>query len=379
MKSYRLILKDEDLATGINNFFKRLLAQKVIDTLLVPQDTPDKTSVVQTLVGAGEEIESANPFAPLLLMNSATLVGQLTFDTPGQRIGAVLRSCEIRAAIELAKLKQVNMDNLVIIGVDCLGTYEPNAYQESVAGFKDSKTLTMDFLSKGMQQGTDGQGNDKLRQACRWCEYPCPENADITINFLGCDIRKEVFMRISEKIDTINPEDLGLVPADDIAKWEDASRLCRDERTKVRDRVFEEVVHRLKDAKSLVKELGRCRRCYNCRRACPICYCRACIFDTVLFEHTYAQYSRWAAKKGKIRMPTDILLYHLTRMNHMVVSCVGCGQCTSACPNNIPVAEFFKTIGAKVQALFDYAPGRSIEEEIPQATFKEDEFKEFGK
>jgi hypothetical protein len=36
----------------------------------------------------------------------------------------VLRSREIRALIELVKLQQANLDNLTIIGVDCLGTYE---------------------------------------------------------------------------------------------------------------------------------------------------------------------------------------------------------------------------------------------------------------
>lgn len=378
MKTYKLIIKDDGPLAGINNFFKRLLAQKLIDVLLVPQDTPAKTSVIQTLVRAEGEIESVNPFVPLLLMNSATLVGQLTFDKPKERIGALMRSCEVRAVIELAKLRQVNIENLVIIGVDCLGTYEPNTYQEIISKFKDNKALTLDFLSQG-KKPMDASGQDKLRLACRWCEYPNPENTDIAINFFGCDINREVFIQISEKIDQINPEDLGLVPVDDISKWQEASRICRDERTKVRGGLFEEVLNQLKDDKDLVKELARCRRCYNCRRACPICYCRSCIFDTLLFEHNYRQYFQWAAKKGKIRMPTDILLYHLTRLNHMVVSCVGCGQCTSACPNNIPVAKFFKTIGAKVQALFDYKPGRSIEEEIPQAAFKEDEFREVGK
>jgi hypothetical protein len=31
-----------------------------------------------------------------------------------------------------------------------------------------------------------------------------------------------------------------------------------------------------------------------------------------------------------------------------------------------------------VQKVFDYVPGRSLEEELPLATFKEDELKEVG-
>ena len=62
----------------------------------------------------------------------------------------------------------------------------------------------------------------------------------------------------------------------------------------------------------------------------------------------------------------------------MAISCVACGQCTSACPNNIEIAKFFKTIGFKVQELFDYKAGENIDEENPQATFKEDEFPDIG-
>jgi formate dehydrogenase subunit beta len=77
-------------------------------------------------------------------------------------------------------------------------------------------------------------------------------------------------------------------------------------------------------------------------------------------------------------MPTDTLLFHLTRLNHMVSSCVGCGLCQEACPNDVPVFSIFRTVGDKVQKVFDYVPGRSLEEVLPLATFKEDELKEVG-
>ena len=62
----------------------------------------------------------------------------------------------------------------------------------------------------------------------------------------------------------------------------------------------------------------------------------------------------------------------------MAISCVGCGQCSSACPNGIPIADFFKAVGSKVQKLFEYKAGRNIDEENPQSVFKEDEFPEIG-
>jgi formate dehydrogenase subunit beta len=107
--------------------------------------------------------------------------------------------------------------------------------------------------------------------------------------------------------------------------------------------------------------------------ACPICYCKECIFKTATFDHASESYMRWAGRKGAVRMPTDTLLFHLTRLNHMVASCVGCGACTNACPSDIPVGEIFRTVGQKVQAMFDYVPGRSLDEPLPLATFKENE------
>ena len=77
-------------------------------------------------------------------------------------------------------------------------------------------------------------------------------------------------------------------------------------------------------------------------------------------------------------MPTDIFLFHLTRLSHMAISCVGCGLCTEACPNNIPVFNIFRLVGYQVQKAFDYVPGRSLEEELPLTTFREDELGEVG-
>ncbi len=377
-KLYKINVRNNNVLEEMNNFFRALLKKGIVDAILLPQESVNHKSVIQTLVKDEEEITNANPFAPLLLMNSATLISQLTLDNPKVKLGAVMRSCEIRAVIELVKLKQVNLDNLIIIGLDCMGTYESNLYQKVAEKYENAQDLTLAYLSNTAEAEAKPLENGKLRIACQSCEYPNPENSDIAINFLGCDIHKEIFIQLSDKLGEVKAESFGLVPFDDNSKWVNASKTCLEKRTKFRDDMFKEVLSKIKDVKSFMKELEHCRRCYNCRKECPICYCRECIFDSLTFEHDSEQYFNWAKKKGRIRMPTDTLLFHITRMNHMVISCVGCGQCTSACPNDIPVAKFFKTIGFKVQKLFDYKAGRSADEENPQATFKEDEFPGVG-
>jgi formate dehydrogenase subunit beta len=75
-------------------------------------------------------------------------------------------------------------------------------------------------------------------------------------------------------------------------------------------------------------------------------------------------------------MPTDTVFYHLTRLAHMGTACVGCGQCTNACPNDIPVMALFRTASHLIQDAFGYQAGRSLDEKPPLSVFREKEFEE---
>ena len=77
-------------------------------------------------------------------------------------------------------------------------------------------------------------------------------------------------------------------------------------------------------------------------------------------------------------MLPDTMLFHLTRMSHMSLSCVGCGMCTSACPMDIPVGTIFMAVGSQVQAVFGYQPGRNAEEALPLISYQPAEWVEVG-
>jgi formate dehydrogenase subunit beta len=126
----------------------------------------------------------------------------------------------------------------------------------------------------------------------------------------------------------------------------------------------------------LSEYLANCVNCYNCRVACPVCYCRECVFVTDVFDHDPGQYLGWAERKGAIRMPTDTLFYHLTRLAHMSTACVGCGQCSNACPNEVPVMELFRSVALRTQAAFDYQAGKDVDRRPPLSEFREQEFAE---
>jgi formate dehydrogenase subunit beta len=148
------------------------------------------------------------------------------------------------------------------------------------------------------------------------------------------------------------------------------------ERIDYRDKMFAETRAATDTLEKLTAYLANCINCYNCRVACPVCYCRECVFVTDVFNHEPSQYLRWSARKGAIKMPTDTVFYHLTRLAHMSTACVGCGQCSNACPNGIRVMELFRTVADRTQRGFNYEAGRSLEENPPMSEFREDEFDE---
>jgi formate dehydrogenase subunit beta len=374
MKASILRVEKGDPLETVRAFLRYLLESKMIDAILAPKAHPTGSGCVQTLIKDPEMLGDVHPLAPTMPVQSGRIVSNLTLGEPGGRIGAVIKSCELRAVVELTKFLQVKMENLITIGVDCLGTYEVKDYARMAEGRGGGEFLTKELL-KGAKKGqVETQKGIDLRLACRICEYPVPINADITIGLFGHDPSQEMEVVVRDTMEADFQESgiLELSSEESDARKQVVSQLM-EERIRQRDQVFDGFREKVTDLQALANTLSTCIRCHNCMVACPICYCKECVFRTPTFEHQSDQFLRWADRKGGIQMPTDTLIFHLTRMAHMATSCVGCGLCDSACPNELPVTTLFRTVGHGVQALFDYVPGRDPEEPPPVATFKEDE------
>ncbi len=363
-------LEANGLMVTIRRFLASLLQQKLVDALLVPLELSPGTAV-SSIVSSEDKLRLANPLMPLLPVNTARLVSKITrvSSSPG-KLGVVLRSCELRALIELVKLKQASLDNLLLIGIDCPGTYPlDNAKQLAKEGKSPAEVVLKSFLEKAP--------DPLLRTACTICEYPTPQGADVTIGLFGADINKNILL-ISG-----TPRGAEVLSALSLAEGKTDERqsaisALTAERTKRRDAVLKETSDSIKGLDKMRAVFSGCVNCHNCRHACPICYCKECFFDSQVFEFKAEKYLNWSKRKGALRMPTDTLLFHLTRMNHMVISCVGCGLCSEACPNNIPVSNIFRLVGYQVQKKLGYIPGRSLDDELPLTTFREDELTDMG-
>jgi len=373
-KTVKIEVKDQDLLASLSGFCKRLLQDGGLGALMVPQHLPMRDMVMPTLVTDPQKINGADPLAPVFPINAAKVVSKLTRRPTGSAVAVVLRPCEIRAFVELVKLKQGTMEDVILVGVDCYGAYSNREYPR-FAG-EDGHAATLRFLESAHSgKGTSFEDFD-ISPACKACEYPVAENADLIIGLLGVDTGDHVLVQANSPKGEALLERLNLPETVEPEGRARAIETLVAARTAYRDQMFAETSEATADIEKLTAYLAACVNCYNCRVACPVCYCKECVFVTDVFDHEPSQYMRWAKRKGIIKMPTDTVFYHMTRLAHMSTACIGCGQCSNACPNNIPVMEIFRTVAHCTQKAFGYQAGRSVEDEPPLSVFREGEFRE---
>ncbi|MGB9627953.1 MAG: 4Fe-4S dicluster domain-containing protein [Thermodesulfobacteriota bacterium] len=373
----KAVIKVEDGRTeeAVLGFLKSLLKEEVVDAILMPKLLPSQDGYVQTLIRDPEKMDGGCILSPTMPVQSARVVSNLSIKNLGKKVAAILKACEIRATVELAKFLQVKLDNLYLIGIDCPGTFEVTDYSKMVQEGKGGDSLIRELI-RGMEKGEiPSPPGYSFRTACQMCEYPIAQ-ADINLRLFGYKTDQEMGIEIKDSL-AKEIEEKGIFSfseSDSESKSEVLDKLI-GKRIKRRDSLFQEFKGIVKDLQAFLNRFSTCIRCHNCMVACPICYCKECVFRTAIFEHDGDQFLRWADRKGGIRMPTDTLIFHLIRMSHMVTSCIGCGLCDSACPSKLPVATLFRSVGDRIQKMFNYFPGRDINETPPVASFKEDELK----
>ncbi|MEW6218646.1 MAG: formate dehydrogenase [Thermodesulfobacteriota bacterium] len=331
-------------------FLAQLLEKGVVTGVAVPVWTSDRCASYQLLT-APALLAQADPFAPVMLRNAAEQLAELSRQGLSQPVALVLRSCEMRALVELAKLKQANLANCLLVGADCLGTMPVTTLTEGGQGL--SQRLMTEPLAEGA-----------MRSACRLCAERTPPVADLVLLAIGVAAGGPLLVEARTGAGAQAVSGLGLAETPAPAGRPPALAALAQAAT---DRLAQA------SATDLLEHLGRCSRCYNCRNLCPICYCPECVFVPAKLGYDSERYLAWATRKGSLSLPTDVVLFHLTRMSHMLTSCVGCGICEAVCPNQIPLGRIYSVLRKKVQDQFGYQAGRALDEPLPVTVFAERE------
>lgn len=368
-------VQDQNPLAAIQDLCRNILHSQEIQALLVPKRLEDQGPIMPTLITDPSELDQADPLAPCFPLNAAKLVSRLTRGEVKGCIGAVLRPCEVRAFVELVKFHQGSMESVLIISPDCFGAMSNTSFQswlqeQSVAEITDRFVHTLQNSPDNLAQEFG------LARACTICEHPRALAADLGIGMAGLDISQHILvqahtMRGEELLTTMGYEECS-----ESQDHEQAIEDLVEQRIAAREEVLQGTRQACQDVNTLRQYFSGCVNCYNCRVACPVCYCRECVFVTDVFEHSPSQYLGWSQKQGSLKMPTDMVFFHLTRMAHISLACVGCGQCSNACPNNIPVMEIFRSVAQRTQQAFDYQPGQDPQELHPLTVFAEQEFED---
>lgn len=99
-------------------------------------------------------------------------------------------------------------------------------------------------------------------------------------------------------------------------------------------------------------ELERCTKCYACRQVCPLCYCERCVVD----KNRPTRVSTPATLKGNYA-------WQITRAFHLAGRCIGCDECTRACPAGINLRLLNLSLSKAAEAAFAYRAGTDPEAE----------------
>lgn len=373
-QGFKIEVKEGGAEAALRDFLGSILNREEIRAVLTPMRLPYQEAVMPVLVSHGDMLCDAEPFSPAYPLSGARVLSRLTRQEAGGLVAALLRPCEIRAFVELVKLKQASRDNLILIGADCAGAFSNDVYKQAAAEHKDGG-LALRFRREAYA-GEESPAGYERADACRVCEHITPEGADVLIGLFGGDVDREIWLEARTEVGNTLLKAMEIPEAEEPEARAAVIKDLVGSNVERRDQMFHKTRQAAGGLKKLASYLSSCVNCLNCRVSCPVCYCRECVFGTDVFEHEPRQYLNWADRKGAVKMPADTVFYHLTRMAHMAASCVGCGQCSNACPNDIHVMELFRTVAHAVQQGFQYEPGRDTQEPPPLTMFREDEFTE---
>ncbi|MBN1633643.1 MAG: 4Fe-4S dicluster domain-containing protein [Ignavibacteria bacterium] len=347
-----------------------LLDKNKVKSVITLNTINANQGICYSLIAKSEELKDAVPLFPFMPNNEGKLLSRLTIrESLAEPIAVVARPCEIRAFIELVKRNQGRLENYLFISHTCPGVYP---LETNVNG----------SLEKKLSQYWNGTKNTEIipdiRTACKSCIHFVSDKADIIISLIG---ETDLDTNCNMYLNTNKGEEFAAGMEGEISEKKFGSEginLMQSKREEERKKLFGEINIETKGIEGLLEYFGKCIGCHGCSNVCPICYCNLCFFDSQSNESQPSWSESELDRKGALRLPSGTIFYHLGRLAHISISCVGCGMCSDVCPVNIPISTIFSKVGESVQKAFDYFPGMNVEEPIPFGTYKEEEFTEIG-
>ena len=371
---------------AVTALLKFALEMKIVDAVLAVKKRNGNRydGVLSLITDPVEVIESAGAlhFAPV---NVAKEVSKYLDGAKNLKIAVTCKPCDCRAIIELAKRGQINMANVILIGLNCTGTLLPTVARKIIED--EYHVIPEDVVGEDLDNGkliitlADGSRKQRdleeleekgygRRENCRRCSFNIPRMADLACGKWGTQGKMATFIEVcsqkgSELMEKAIEAGKLIVETPDqeaIEEREKKDKQAVELARKWEQRDFDALrgLPNKDRLKYWIEYFNRCIKCFGCRDVCPLCYCHEC----------YLEPSRDFVQGGQT--PPHIM-FPLVRLAPVADSCVNCGQCQDACPMEIPLTRLYHMLNRELSSMFGYVPGMDVTEYPPLTTVTHEE------
>ena len=349
--NHLLHVQDANTVKTVQHFLSVWWKQIDLDAILAPVETRDHGVAAPKVITRPADLSQVNPFTPVMLSNTAAMVQNFVKDHPHSNLAVILRPCELRAMIELQKRRRVryqpvdtakSRERLVVISVDCPGTFSPTDYARHVRNHQDDAEMIHVDVSYGTHESYIPY---EVRQTCQMCDSPAPLGADVTIGTIGIEPQGDLLViALDEKIDAIlKLQDVtdGIAVERQVVHREMMVGKLVDKRADKRSALMKHQSWQTQDISSVLAMFARCTLCADCLDACPL-------YDGEL-----------AGMLGvdKAHRSGHSLLAEIVRVSRWLASCSGCGMCRESCEHGVPLYQIVTALSHQIQADLHYRPG----------------------
>ena len=295
------IKKKAELGGAVTALWKYALESKTVDAILAVKKGIDVYDAVPVLITDPTDLARTAGSLHCGTLLNAKLVKKYLGGAKDMKIGVTVKGCDAMGFYELAKREQINLDNIIMIGVNCGGSVSPVLARKMIADKYgvDPNTVHKEEIDKGQfiieyEGGHKGISVDELeehgygrRTNCRRCKMKVPRQTDLACGnwgVIGEKAGKATFVEVcSEKganlvSGAVKAGILATEPANpkglDIRGKVEGAMLKLGDKWRKKD--FEGLGEGKERLKKIMAETSRCIKCYACIENCPICYCVEC-------------------------------------------------------------------------------------------------------